>query len=398
MADMPPGVLLVDAGERAAVAACESLARSGYRVGTASSQSPAPAEWSRFSERRFRLPNPRLDPQGFAGLVGQIMSANAYQAMLPCSEGALWAVSSRRDLITGDDLTLGLPEKEVVSACTSKAQLLERAKDAGLSAPETVVCADREQALAAAERLGFPVILKPRRTVFSEDGSTNHLASAFVADAKALDGKLEAGWPCLLQRREEGQIVSFGGVMVEGRLLAHVCSRYWRTFPAEAGPVCFARSIQAPASLVDSVTRLVDSMGWQGIFELELIERGGGDFAVLDFNPRVYGSLALGARAGASLPVVWCDWLLKGRQAHAQARPGVFYRWTDADLRYAIWGLKRRRFRLAAAALRPRARVAHPYFRWHDPMPAAVRAFRIARAILRAMWGRAARRGGADHG
>ena len=394
MADMPPGVLLVDAGERAAVAACESLAQSGYRVGTASSQSPAPAEWSRFSERRFRLPNPRSDPERFAVLVGQIMSENAYRAMLPCSEGALWAVSSRRDMISGDDLTLGLPEKEVVSACTSKALLLENAEGAGLSAPETVVCGDREQALAAGERLGFPVILKPRRTVFSEDGSTNHLASAFVADAGALDGKLEAGWPCLLQRREEGQIVSFGGVMVEGQLLAHVCSRYWRTFPAEAGPVCFARSIEAPASLIDSVTRLVDSMGWEGIFELELIERSGGDFAVLDFNPRIYGSLALGTRAGASLPVVWCDWLLKGRETHAHARPGVFYRWTDADLRYAVWGLRNRRFRLVAAALRPRARAAHPYFRWDDPLPAAVRAFRI----VRAMWRRLARRGAAGQG
>jgi D-aspartate ligase len=386
---MAPGVLLVDAAERSAVAACESLARAGYRVGTASSQSPAPAEWSRYSERRFRLPNPRTDPRRFAGLVGEIMSAHAYQTALACSEGSLWAISSERELISGGDLTLGLPESEVVAACTSKARLLESAGRAGLSAPETVVCADREQALAAAVRLGFPVILKPRRTVFSESGETNHLASAFVLDAEALEGKLEAGWPCLLQRREEGQIVSFGGVMVEGRLLTHVCSRYWRTWPAEAGPVCFARSIDAPASLIDSVTSLVDSLGWEGIFELELVDRGGGDFAVLDFNPRIYGSLGLGTRAGAPLPVVWCDWLLKGRETSPRARADVFYRWTDADLRYAAWCLSKRRLRLAASALRPRSKVAHPYFRWYDPLPAAVRAFRIVRAA----WRSAVRRG-----
>ncbi len=381
---MTSGVLLVDAAERSAVAACEFLARAGYRVGTASSQNLAPAEWSRYSERRFRLPNPRTDPRRFAGLVGEIMAAHGYQTPLACSEGSLWAISSERDLIAGKELKLGLPEREVVSRCTSKAELLDSAVSAGLSAPETVVCTDRDDAFAAAARLGFPVIVKPRRTVFSESGETNHLASALVTDAASLEGQLEAGWPCLLQRREEGQIVSFGGVLVGGRLLAHACSRYWRTWPAEAGPVCFARSIEAPAALIDSVTRLVGSLGWEGIFELELIDRGGGDFAVLDFNPRIYGSLALGARAGAPLPVIWCDWLLKGRETRARARPGVFYRWTDADLRHAAWSLGQGRLGAAASILRPRAGVVHPYFRWYDPLPAAIRAFRIARAAL---WG-----------
>jgi predicted ATP-grasp superfamily ATP-dependent carboligase len=384
MSDPSLGVLIVDAGERSAVAACECLARAGYRVGTASSQSPAPAEWSRYSENRFRLPNPRTDPDRFAARVGEIMSAHGYKAVLPCSEGSLWAVSGSRDLLPDAGSGLGLPPREVVAACTSKTRLLEAALSAGLAAPETVPCADREEALAAASRLGFPLIVKPRRTVFSEGGETHHLASAFVIDADSLDGKLEqAGWPCLLQQLERGPVVSFGGVFASGRLLAHVCSRYWRTWPAEAGPVCFSRSIDAPASLVDAVTRLAQELDWEGIFEVEMIERTDGSFSVLDFNPRVYGSLGLGVRAGAPLPVVWCDWLLKGRETHARARAGVFYRWTDADLRYAAWCLRQRRFRHAASVLRPRSRVAHPYFRSYDPMPAAIRGFRIARAAWR---------------
>jgi predicted ATP-grasp superfamily ATP-dependent carboligase len=383
MADAAPGVLIVDAGERSAVAACESLARAGYRVATASSLRPAPAEWSRYSERRFPLGNPRSDPRGFAAQIARIVSAHDYRTVLPCSEGSLWALSGNRDLLAGGDLTLGLPAEAVVSGCTSKAKLLETAPVAGLAAPETVVCGDRGEAVSAAERLGFPVVVKPRSTVFSEGEETRHLASAVVADPAGLDGKLEAGWPCLLQRREEGAIVSFAGVMAGGRLLAHACSRYGRTWPAEAGPVCFSRSIDAPASLIESVRRLVGSLGWEGIFELELAERAGGDFAVLDFNPRIYGSLALAVRAGAPLPAIWCDWLLKGVERPGRAKAGVFYRWTDADLRYAAWCLRKGRLRAAATALSPHREVAHPYFRRHDPLPAMVRALDIVRGILR---------------
>lgn len=373
-----PGVLIVDAGERSAVAACESLVRAGYRVGTASSQHPAPADWSRFSERRFRLPNPRVAPRDFAAQVAAIAVADAYLTVLPCSEGSLWAISNNREQFDSDrEVTLGLPDRKTVERCTDKTELAALAVDAGLSTPETVICTDPTEALAAAERFGFPAMLKPRRTVFREGDETRHLASSLVDGPQSLEGRLsEAGLPCLIQRREKGSIVSVGGVFADGRLLATACSRYLRTWPAEAGSVSFSRSIEVPERLHDSVTRLLGSLGWEGIFELELIEQGEGDYAVLDFNPRIYGSMALAVKAGAPLPAVWCDWLLKGQDASLTARPGVFYRWEDADLRNALRRLREGHPGQAASILRPRRGVAHAYFRWHDPLPLAVRALR----------------------
>jgi len=370
------GVLIVDAGERSAVAACESLARAGYRVGTASSQHPAPTGWSRFSECRFSLPNPRMKPRDFAARVAAIAADGGYSTVLPCSEGSLWAISNNREQFDGAEVRLGLPDPETVKRCTDKVKLVESAVGAGLSIPETSVCADLDEAVAAAERFGFPAVLKPCRTVFRDADETRHVASALV-DAQSLEARLaEAGLPCLIQRREQGSIMSVGGVFADGRLLATACSRYLRTWPAEAGPVSFSQSIDAPEGLLDAISRLLEVLGWEGIFELELIERGEGDYAVLDFNPRIYGSLALAVKAGAPLPVVWCDWLLRGKEASLAARPGVFYRWEDADLRNALRCLRKGHFGRATSILRPKRKVAHAYFRWHDPLPLAVRGLR----------------------
>jgi predicted ATP-grasp superfamily ATP-dependent carboligase len=377
-----PGVLLIDAGERSAVAACESLVRAGYRVGTASSQNPAPASFSRFSERRFGLPNPRAAVAEFASRVATIATIGAYQTVLPCSEGSLWAISSSREPFEGTGVDLGLPERRTVAACTDKTKLIAAAAEVGLSAPETVVCESEAEALAATESFGYPAVLKPIRTVFEADEETRHLASALVENRAELEAGLgEAGIPCLLQRRETGQIVSVGGVFADGRLLATACSRYLRTWPAEAGPVAFSESIEAPPELREAVSGLVEGLGWQGIFELELIERGPGDYAVLDFNPRIYGSMALAVRAGAPLAAIWCDWLLKGETADVSARPGVRYRWEDADLRNALRCLREGRPRQAAAILTPSRGVAHAYFRWYDPLPLAVRALRPLRKL-----------------
>ncbi len=379
--DARPGVLIVDAGERSAVAACESLARAGYRVGTSSSQLPAPASWSRYSARRFVLPNPRAGAREFAGRVAEIAAAHDYRAVLPCSEGSLWALSNGREAFEGTGVQLGMPSREVVERCTDKATLTEAALDAGLSAPETVVCGSRPEALAAAHELGFPVAVKPRRTVFDEEGETRHLASALVEDGEELGAQLDkAGLPCLLQSCETGPIVSFGGVYAGGRLLARAFSRYIRTWPPHAGPVSFSRSIEAQPRLVESIERLLATLGWEGIFELEMIERDRDDWAALDFNPRIYGSLALAVRAGAPLPAVWCDWLLKGEAVVATARPGVLYRWEDAELRNALRCLRRGRVGEAASILRPRRGVANAYFRWYDPLPLVVRGLRPLRS------------------
>lgn len=379
-----PGVLLLDAGERSAVAASESLVRAGYRVGTASSQHPAPAGWSRFSERRFRLPNPRASATEFASRVATIAAMGAYLTVLPCSEGSLWAISAGRETFEGGGVTLGLPERRTVERCTDKVLLSELAGEAGLSSPETVLCHGSAEAAAAAETFGYPVVMKPVRTVFEADEETRHLASALIDDRDSLEARVsEAGVSCLIQRREVGSIVSIGGVFADGRLLATACSRYIRTWPVEAGPAAFSESIEAPPGLRDSVARLLGLLGWQGIFELELIERGRGDFAVLDFNPRIYGSMALAVRAGAPLAAVWCDWLLKGEAAEISARPGVKYRWEDADLRNALRCLREGHPGRAASILTPAHGVAHAYFRWYDPAPMGVRLLRPLGKLIR---------------
>jgi predicted ATP-grasp superfamily ATP-dependent carboligase len=369
----PPGVLVTDAHERAAVAGCESLSRAGYRVGVAGVGAFAPARWSRFTESSFDTPDPRDERRGFTEAVARIVHEGEFATVIPGSDASLIAISSNRDLFAAAT-NLGLPSPEVVSRCVSKVDLVDAADEAGLTVPQSIVCADRGEAIAAAEQLGYPVILKPRSTVFSLNGHIRQRQTVFAGDRAALDSRLpEYGFPCLLQRREQGSIISIGGAMTPDGLLATATSKYIRTWLPDAGSVSFSKTIAPPAELVEAVERLVSLLGWNGVFELELIELSEGRFAAIDFNPRLYGSLALAVDAGASLPAIWCDWLLKGRAERRTARPGVYYRWDDADLRHIWRSLRKARVRAAISVARPRRHTVHPYFRGGDPKPVAAR-------------------------
>jgi predicted ATP-grasp superfamily ATP-dependent carboligase len=368
------GVLITDGQERSAAAACRILRRAGYRVGAASSARPAAGQWSRCCRARFSVPDPRNDERRFIAEIVDIVGKQDYQAVIPGADVSLLALSRHRGAFD-DRIDLGLPPAAVVEASVSKVGLVEAASQAGLPPPETSVCETADAAVAAASKLGFPLLLKPRSTVFTDGGMLRQTASFMVKDEAALRERLpEFGLPCLVQRREGGSLVSFAGVFADGRLLGSVFSRYRRTWPPHAGPVSFSETVEAPASLVDRVRSFLDALGWQGIFEFELIERGPESFGAIDFNPRLYGSLALAARAGVLLPAIWCDWLLGREVAPRHAPPGLNYRWEDAELRNLIRTLRERRFRAAASILRPRRRTAHAYFRWDDPGPLVARA------------------------
>jgi hypothetical protein len=92
--------------------------------------------------------------------------------------------------------------------------------------------------------------------------------------------------------------------------------------------------------------------------------------------------MALAIAAGANLPAVWVRWLLGESPAWCEARPGVRFRWEDAELRHLLWQARRGDLRAALAVLRPRRNAAHAYFRLDDPGPLGARVLELTGMAL----------------
>ena len=95
-----------------------------------------------------------------------------------------------------------------------------------------------------------------------------------------------------------------GGVVADGSLIGLCIARYGRTWPPAGGSASLSVTVEAPPELVERLERLLAELGWQGIFELELLQLGA-RFAPVDFNPRPFGWMTLALRAGANQPAVW---------------------------------------------------------------------------------------------
>jgi predicted ATP-grasp superfamily ATP-dependent carboligase len=368
-------VLVTDAEERSALAACRGLAAAGYRVSTCASRPYAVAQWSRRSQRRYSLPAPAADAQAYIRALAELLRLDPHDVLLPGSEASMLAVSAHREELP---VATGLPPHDDVLRAVDKLLLQREAAAVGLAPPDGRECSTPAEALAAAEALGPPVVVKPARS-FSEDNGrlTKGMARVCAGDDDLFAAVSELGPPVTVQRyAADAAIVSVAGVRLAGGINGLTVARYARTWPPEIGSASLAGTVDPPPGLTAAVEALLGRIGWLGIFELELLDLEG-RFAAIDLNPRVFGWLGLAVAAGANLPAIWCDHVVGRPAAPAAARPGHVYRWEDGELRHLLSAVRTGRLREAISVARPHRRVAHAYFALRDPAPLVARALAL---------------------
>lgn len=279
------------------VAAVRSLAAAGYHPAVAFSTPISLAASSRYCRRQIRMPSHRS--KGYAAAIAAELNERPYLTLLPTTDIALRA--------------LDRPEVRFLD----KAELARLAERSGLGTPPTKLYGSTNALLADAGLLDYPVMIKP---------AVKHAAR--VAHGPD-DLAWWADWPgeVLVQpflRNEQEYGVA--GLVWKGEMVASVRQRHIRTWPPEAGSTCAAETIATDPEIEAGLLRLLD--GYDGIFQADFM----GPY-LIDVNPRVYASLLLALAAGANLVGLYCD-LLRGRTVEpVRARPGVFYRWLDADMR-----------------------------------------------------------------
>lgn len=334
-------VLVTDGGDgqaRSSLAAVRALAAAGYRPAVTVSSRSSLAASSRYCARRVPVP-PVAEP-GYAEAVQAELSARPYLTMLAASDTAL--------------LALGAPVGHLVD----KAELVARARQSGLAVPPTRVFASRDDLLAAAD-LEYPLVLKPAISTYP---------AALVTSMDELAAAARGDGRFVVQPYLREDLRAAAGVLWKGGLVAAVHQRYFRTWPGECGTACAAQTVEPDLELEQRLLRLLE--GYEGIFQAQLAGEH-----LLDLNPRVYGSLPLAVAAGTNFPALYCD-LLRGNEVDpVRARPGVFYRWLEGDLRHMAWALRAGRGGIGSAlrTLRPHLGTAHSTESLRDPMPMVAR-------------------------
>jgi predicted ATP-grasp superfamily ATP-dependent carboligase len=324
------------------------------------------------------VPDPDLDGEGFVRDLAAAAARLSVAAVLPSAETHFLALAGREANFAG--AALGAPSRERVERATDKALLFELAAGAGLQTPPTAKIARGDT--ESLRTFGFPAIVKPLRSRTRNPNRTvsshpAHYVSSEQAAEEAL-GTLP-GAEGLVQPYIPGQLTSVAGVSWEGELICALHQASARIWPVPVGISAYAETIPPNDELERGVGGLLRAIGWSGLFQAQFIRDPRGEHYLIDFNPRIYGSLALAVAAGLNLPGIWVDLLLGRRPEVGGYRVGVRFRHEEKDVRalaqMLVGGSGRWR---AVRDLVPRRGTTHAVFSLQDPMPLLTSAAKLA--------------------
>ena len=349
-----PNVLVTDGEQRASLAVVRSLGRAGYAVDVCSSRASSLAGSSRYTRNHAALPSALSEPDAFISRLETLVREWDIDVLLPMTEPALLAVLPERERF--GNARIPFASYEHFLRISDKAVVAEVAKSVGIRVPAQVLLASRQDAVGLDDRLDFPIVLKPSRSVVGEGAERLKVSVVHVDRPALLEDALaalpDAVFPVMAQERIVGPGIGIFLLMREGEPRAAFAHRRIREKPPSGGVSVYRESAAMDPQLLERSCELLRRLEWEGVamVEFKMNEETGVPY-IMEINGRFWGSLQLAIDSGVDFPKLLLD--ENDEPAVKDYQIGVRSRWEWGDVDHLLLRLRRSAEELALPAGSP---------------------------------------------
>jgi predicted ATP-grasp superfamily ATP-dependent carboligase len=335
-------ILVLDGDTNQALAIVRSLGRAGHHVFVASRWRRCLASWSRHCRGTVWVGGDTLaayDALREWALERQI------RVVFPLTERSCTLCSLARDSWEQAGIVVGCAPVDTLRRAFDKRETLRIAESAGVRVPVTLSPASLREARAAAERVGFPCVIKPRfshawtGTSFLPDLGCAYAANATELERAVVSRRQGDRWP-LVQAYVAGHGKGVFALCDHGRPLAWFAHERLRDVRPSGSGSSVRRSVPLSPRLQSPAERLLAAMQWQGPAMVEFREVAGEEPVLMEVNGRFWNSLQLAIEAGVDFPALWLSVLLDEPVATPPPyTEGVTVRWLWGDVKRFLYVL-----------------------------------------------------------
>ena len=323
------------ADDRKTLAAVRALGMSGARVTVGADHALCVPAFSRFCTARLLYPDPATDVDRFVAAVIAHLQREPHDVLLPLDDYTTMAVSRQASSLASY-VTLAVPPYAKLNEAHDKLALVGVGRRAGVVLPETHAAAGPEDAAAAADRIGYPCVVKLRR-------GAGGVGFAVVASREQIRARCAHPGPprdvvfddrLLVQEYVPGKTHDACLLFNRGEPRAAFTQRRVHTYPAGGGIGTFVESTDE-RDVRDAGIAVLRALEWHGPAMVELKrDSRDGSLKLIEINGRFWGSLACAIQAGIDFPRLACEMAVRGDVPPVfHYRAGVAYRW---PLPYAL--------------------------------------------------------------
>jgi predicted ATP-grasp superfamily ATP-dependent carboligase len=367
-----PPAIVVDVGWVNGLAAIRSLGRAGAPV-LAVDHRP----WALGLRSRYALPvlapDPAVDSEGFVATLAELGDALGRPApVFPTHDAALNAVARAGETL-GARFLCPFPPWAALERIQNKRAQLDAAAAAGIDTPGTFHPRSAEEALAAADALGYPVLVKPAEPI---EFKRRFRRQAFRCETRSqledAYAKAEPHEPMVQELIPGGDdtLYTLGSYLdATGVPLGIFSGRKLQQTPRLVGTCRVGEAVWVQ-EVVDAGLKFLAALDYRGLSQVEFKrDPRDGRYKLMEINPRLFQWHGLAAACGVDLPrLAYCD--LLGLPLPAASMNGGGKRWAITFLGGEKPVLQRPPYVDAVLAR-------------DDLRPAAVHAARVVRSLVR---------------
>jgi hypothetical protein len=299
-----PTALVLDGGGAQSAVLVRVLGELGWTVLTESGTRSSRSRWSRAT---VDLPPPQgrdSDPDRYVEALRETCARWDVALVAPSRDLTLeycWRAAGGSDTIAGARILAA--DRRTAGVFVDKASGVDAARAHGFPVPATITGHDGDEVVRATERLGYPCVVKPRRSFLRKEGVVQQLRHIYVrspAEARAAVESLTSddGLLPLAQEYVTGRACSVTAVVHAGTVVASSARETLSFFPLEGGTSVWKRTIPPETPGVEDALAFVRRWGLEGIAEVEYVLSSAGP-RFMELGPRVHGWIPL---AEASSP------------------------------------------------------------------------------------------------
>jgi predicted ATP-grasp superfamily ATP-dependent carboligase len=293
-------VILTDGLQRKTLSVVRSLGKKGIRTIVGEKDAFSPAGCSKFTHQSFVYPNPETNPKAFyASLVEQINRTNTC-ILYPMDDITTTIIMENRGELEKKCL-IPLPQKKSFRIASDKYKTTLLAKGAKVDCPITLLPSSQEDLKFLANKLEYPVVIKPRKSSGSRGIRVVNNAKELIH----LYEKIHKVYPSPLIQEFIPQGERYDVCLLynhEHQLKGSFIQKELRHFPVEMGPSTVQESVEYP-ELLEISKKLMEDLNWTGIVEIEyMIDPRNGSPKLMEINPRFWNSLELSIQCGVDFP------------------------------------------------------------------------------------------------
>jgi len=291
-------VIVTNASSAKALVVIRSLGRRGIDILTTDTERFSAAFFSRYCKGYFLSPSPENSPFAFINTLLSAVKKRKIDVLMPVNSTETLLVSKYKDKF---ELYTKVPYADYYKMIQlhDKGRLMKIAAELDLPVPQTYLIRNTYEIRKLAEKLTYPVIIKPRDATSSRGVKYAYTKEDFIREYKRF--LTSAKYP-LVQEYIPGDGYGVSVLFNQGELRALFTHKRLREYPITGGPSTLRESVKHP-EMERIAVKLLEYMEWHGVAMVEFkLDKRVNRPVLIEVNPRFWGSINQAIVSGVNFP------------------------------------------------------------------------------------------------